>query len=404
MGIKWQSTKFAGVRYRKHPSRKHGVRFDRYFTIRYQRDGKRIEEGFGWSSDGWTAEDAALELAELKKASITGKGSTRLAERRQKAKRIKEKQEREGITFKLFFEHYYYPQAQADKDPQSYKRENGLFKNWIDPVIGALPFKEIAPIHLEKIKRNMSKAAKSPRSIQYALAVVRQVFNHAYRNGKFSGDNPVKKVKIPKVDNKRLRFLTINEAETLFNSLKKESKEMWEIALISLDTGLRASEIFRLNWIDVKIDQGVLIAKDSKGIKTRFAYMTTRVKEMLLNKKAGKPIEIVYPAPTGGQRREVSRIFERIVKELGLNDGITDRRDKAVFHSLRHTYASWLVQAGEDLYVVKERMGHSTMAMTERYAHLAPGNSERTVKTLENFLSQSKIDSSIILDKKKQDG
>jgi site-specific recombinase XerD len=62
------------------------------------------------------------------------------------------------------------------------------------------------------------------------------------------------------------------------------------------------------------------------------------------------------------------------------------------------------VQAGEDLYVVKERMGHSTMAMTERYAHLAPGNSERTVKTLENFLSQSKLDSSIILDKKKQDG
>jgi hypothetical protein len=49
-------------------------------------------------------------------------------------------------------------------------------------------------------------------------------------------------------------------------------------------------------------------------------------------------------------------------------------------------------------------MGHSTMAMTERYAHLAPGNSERTVKTLENFLSQSKLDSSIILDKKKQDG
>jgi site-specific recombinase XerD len=223
------------------------------------------------------------------------------------------------------------------------------------------------------------------------LAVIRQIFNHAHRNRVFSGDNPVKQVKIPKVDNKRLRFFTVEEADVLLIALKKESIETWEMALISLDTGLRASEIFRLNWIDTKTEQGLLVAKDSKGTKTRFAYMTARVKEMFLDKKIGSPNQFLYPAPAGGQRREVSRIFERIVSELALNEGITDRRDKAVFHTLRHTYASWLVQAGEDLYVVKERMGHSTMAMTERYAHLAPENSERTVKTLENFRKSSEL-------------
>jgi len=54
-----------------------------------------------------------------------------------------------------------------------------------------------------------------------------------------------------------------------------------------------------------------------------------------------------------------------------LNEGITDRRDKLTFHSLRHTYASLLVQAGVDIYHVKELLGHSSIALTERYSHLS---------------------------------
>ncbi len=164
---------------------------------------------------------------------------------------------------------------------------------------------------------------------------------------------------------------------------------MWEMALLSLHCGLRASEIFRLSWIDINAEQGLITVKDSKGNKTRFGYMTEQVKEMLLNKKIGKLDDLVYPAPDGTQRREISRTYESVVQDLKLNDGITDRRDKVVFHTLRHSYASWLVQEGVDLYVVKDRLGHSTMAMTERYSHLAPENSKRTVKILENFLNHS---------------
>jgi integrase len=388
MPVEWNSTEYTGVRFYKHKTRKHGVKYDRYFAIRYQKDGKRKEEGLGWSSEGWSAKDAALELAQLKKAAKTGKGLTRLSERRKRKNDLKERKAKERISFKEFFDDIYYPQAQADKDPQSYKRENGLFKKWINPVIGGLPFKGIAPIHLEKIKKNMADTKKSPRSIEYCLAVIRQVFNHAFRNGIFQGDNPVKKVKTPKVDNKRLRFLTREEAKSLLKELKNESQEMWEMALLSLHCGLRASEIFRLTWIDLDIENGLITAKDSKNKKTRYAYMTEQVKQMLLDKEIGSPNDLLYSAPDGGLRREIPRSFEKVVKDLKLNEGITDRRDKAVFHSLRHTYASWLVQSGESLYVVKERLGHSTMAMTERYSHLAPGNAEQTVKTIESFLNQ----------------
>jgi len=67
LGVEWHSTKHKGVRYRVHKTRKHGINYDRYFAIRYQKDGKRKEEGLGWLSEGWTLDDAVLKLTGLKK-------------------------------------------------------------------------------------------------------------------------------------------------------------------------------------------------------------------------------------------------------------------------------------------------------------------------------------------------
>jgi len=389
MGTKWFKTEYPGVRYRKHSKRKHGIKFDRYYTIRYRRDGKRIEEGVGWSSGGWDAEQAAQELAELNKNYRLGYGPTSLAEKMAIKKKEKKLKEVKNITFGKIFNDDYYPHAQTDKGVQSCIREQSLFKKWIKPVIGPLPLKKIAPFQLEKIKKNMRDAGRADRSIEYALAVIRQVFNYAFRNDLFAGINPVKKVKIPKSDNKRLKFLTRDEAETLLKALKAKSQTVWEQALISLHTGLRTSEIFRLTWANVDFDNGTL-AVDGKNKKTRYAYMTQDVKNMLKIKKRGKPSDALYPAKNVDTKREISNTFKRVVEDLGFNDGVEDRRNKVVFHTLRHTYASWLVQAGTDLYVVKDRLGHTTLAMTERYSHLAPKNSQRTVATLEKFISQVK--------------
>ena len=80
----------------------------------------------------------------------------------------------------------------------------------------------------------------------------------------------------------------------------------------------------------------------------------------------------------------ISNSFARVVDEMGLNKGVKDVRQKVCFHSLRHSYASWLVEQGVDLYVVKELLGHSTLALTERYSHLANDTLQNAVKLLEN--------------------
>ena len=87
------------------------------------------------------------------------------------------------------------------------------------------------------------------------------------------------------------------------------------------------------------------------------------------------PPKSVRVRKTEGQQRsgEISDVFEKVVDSLGWNEG-RDARDKIVPYSLRHTYASWLVQAGVDLYKVAELIGHSTIEVTKRYAHLSPDN------------------------------
>jgi integrase len=74
------------------------------------------------------------------------------------------------------------------------------------------------------------------------------------------------------------------------------------------------------------------------------------------------------------------------INGLSLNDGITDRRQKLVPHSIRHTFASWLVQMGKPLYTVSKLMGHSSLKMTERYAHLAPETQRSAAMELEGIL------------------
>lgn len=216
----WHSAGFPGVRYREHPTRKHGLKKDRYFAIRYQKDGKRKEEGLGWASEKWTAEKAFIELNKNKEAAIKGEGPKTLKERRTIAQEKEEAQERERITFKGFYEGVYFPYAKRNKKENTWTRENEIYNKWLAPILGTLPLKDVSQIHLEKLRSAMQKVGRSPRTIQYALALVRMIYSHAKNQDYFNGVNPTARIKMPKVDNGRLRFLTVEEAKRLLNCLR----------------------------------------------------------------------------------------------------------------------------------------------------------------------------------------
>jgi integrase len=396
MGIQWHKTQFTGVRYREHPSRKYTRKLDRYFAIRYKVNGKLKEEAVGWASEGWNEKKASIILSDLRKAHLTGEGPQTLsekrsqeAEKRERAEAEKRRAEKENVSFASYFTDSYFPVAKANKDWESARREESLFNLWINTVIGKMPFKDIRPFHIEKIKKSMSDAKKAPRSIQYALAVIRQVFNHAKRNRVHVVESPTIMVSKPKINNKRERWLTNAEADNLLEKLPARSQQVHDMALVSLQCGLRAGEIFNLTWGCVDLENGTLLLVDTKSGKNRTAFMTSEVRRMLEEKGLGKPTELVFKDSKGGKIQRISNAFGKTVNELGLNDGVEDPRMKVTFHTLRHTYASWLVQNGEDLYTVKNLLGHSTITMTERYSHLGSNTLRKAVERLDSSLKKT---------------
>ena len=233
------------------------------------------------------------------------------------------------------------------------------------------------------------RGGKSPRTVQYIFATIRQIWNMARRDGLVMGDSPTKQVKIPKFDNRRIRFLSHEEADTLLENLQMRDLTTWRMALLSLHCGLRAGEIFSLIWGNVYQDRGFIMIVDSKG-KNRAAYMTGEIKAMFELMKRRGPSDLVFTDKNGNPFKEIPSYFDTCLKALNFNKGITDRRNRTCFHSLRHTYASWQIESGTDLYTVKELLGHGTIAMTERYSHLAPAALQNAVKNFERVLAEKK--------------
>jgi len=364
-----KATKFPGV-YTYSLEKKVGAKPDATFYVKYRDHlGRQVREKVGRRSEGMTASKAAKIRFERIRAIENGDQVQSRQERRKAA-----------TSFADYAENEYFAWAKANKS--SWPRELSTYKIWIKPVIGSKALAAITIKDLEKIQEKMATAGRAPRTIRYAFDIVRQIFNHATVRGAFKGTNPATLVKRPQADNRRVRFLTEDEAKALLAELKRRSRQTYEMALLSLQTGMRAGEIFNLRWQDLDFENKLINIMDTKSGRNRQAHMTPEVEAMLKAKAQGAPGDLVFPDRNGRRIVQISNAFERAVAALGLNDGISDPRQKVVFHTLRHTFASWLAMAGTPLHVIKELMGHQTLAMTERYSHLLPDTKVRALAAL----------------------
>ena len=384
-----------GIRYQEHPTRRHGKKPDRYWCLQYRLRGKIVNEAVGWWSAGASQAQCEEFLNRLRENWRSGQGPQTLRELRafnreewakeQAAQILAEDKSR---TLGGYFEAEYQPRAGLSMEASSLQTKTRVMKTWLQPLADRL-LSGVTPAELEDlVMRPMRAAGRSPGYVLKILRVFSAIWNQAKKQGVVEGVNPVSKIRISKADNKRDRFLTKDEASQLLIALKERDQEAHDYALLSLLTGLRAGECRDLTWADIDLEGGSIFVKDTKSKHNRHAFITAELREMLTRRAQGRnKTDKVFPGvkPEIGYNALCHK-FEQTLRELGLNEGISDRRQKVVFHSLRHTFASWLVQKGTPLYTVSRLMGHSDIKMTIRYAHLAPENQRAAAMELEGVL------------------
>lgn len=151
---------------------------------------------------------------------------------------------------------------------------------------------------------------------------------------------------------------------------------------------MRASEIFNLRWRCIDTDRGLITIMDAKSGHGRKAFMTEQIKAMFLDMTKEKNDDLVFPNREGKAYTEIPHPFRKAIADLKFNEGVTDRRQRVIFHTLRHTFGSWHAEAGTDLYVIRSLMGHGSIQLTERYSHLSKGALNNATRNLEKAINE----------------
>lgn len=381
MAKKWEKLA-PGVRCRLHPERKHGIRPDRYFVLRYCVDGEKRQEALGWASEGWTLAKAQAELVRLKEAARTGQGPVTLKEKRQEAQERRREAAEKNVTFIDYWSNHYAPYAQQEKRPETWRGEEKGFRVWLAPRLASRPLRSIHPRDLEALRQAMREAGKAPRTIQHVFSTFRAVWNHAHKWGVVEGECPVKGVELGRIDNARTRFLSPVELQELLAEVKRRDPNAWELSLAAAHTGARLGELAALTWSCVDLENRTISLIHTKTGKPRAFPMTPQLAAMLSEKERGGAGELVLKNSEGRKWQLMPAAFRKALASLGLNTGRSDRRETVCFHSLRHTAASLMLAAGVDARTIMELFGWSTLAMLQRYTHPGSEAKARAVAAL----------------------
>lgn len=376
-------TKLPGIRIKRKENRRNGVKCDEYITIRYRNtDGKLCEEGAGFASEKMTPELAYHLLGIIKKNIKTGLHPQSLKEmremevERQKKEEVnKQELKKKEMSICAFFTDKYKPYEALHKKAKTIAIEENIFNKWIKKKYGKLMIQEFTEEIIKEVMIHAKQSNLSTSSLRYLRTIISRMWEIAKENKLIAGENPTLSIKLPKLENQRTRFLTHDEAQLLLNTLWKRSVELHDFSIMTMFAGLRPSETSRLEVADLNFENHLIYIRRTKTSHPRYVVMTPEIVEVLERRLKTSPESmLVFPGRFGQQKTSVSRTFERVVEELGFNKYVNDPLQKIVFYSLRHTFASWLVQDGVPLLTISKLMGHSTTRMTERYAHLAQEN------------------------------
>jgi len=230
---------------------------------------------------------------------------------------------------------------------------------------------EVRKAHVAEFVAQKKRDGLKPPTIRRYLATLSSLFSFAERSG-WLNQNPLArfdKRSLPEAP-PRTRFLSREEYRRLLSAAQPHLKPIIEMAV---ETGLRSEELLGLRWEYVDLERREVRLTVTKSKQPRVVPLSDRAVAILVARPRIADSLFVFTNPSTGHRyKTVKRAFQTACRRSGIED--------FRFHDLRHTFASWAVQNGADLYRVSRILGHSTLQMTTRYAHLATEHLHEVVK------------------------
>ena len=241
-----------------------------------------------------------------------------------------------------------------------------------------LKINQINPMMIETYKRKRLEEKKSCATVNRELAALKHMFNLA-RKWKLMRENPMHDVKLFKEEKYEMRILEKVEADLLIDAAVEHLKP---IIIVALNSGMRKGEILNLSWNDIDFVKYTIHVKHTKSGKDRILPISSLIAEVLKGQDMSS--KWIFPNPQRKDRalKDISSSFKTAYKRCGI--------EKLRFHDLRHTAATWMVNAGIDLVTIKEILGHSTIQMTMVYCHSSQESKRKAIQELEK-LFKSKI-------------
>lgn len=258
----------------------------------------------------------------------------------------------------------------------AYRSDLQQFHRYMTDMYRNVSAREMTVFHLRSFLAHLQNQKLTKTSISRKLAALRAYFKFMEQRGKIK-QNPARPLFHPRLDRRLPSFLDRAEIEDFLSLPSKDAAGLRDKAILELfyATGLRISELVSLSIYDV-MDSGGELRITGKGDKERVVLYGSHAQKALdiyLNEgrpgmakaKTGKSPQALFISRSGG--RLTPRSIQRMVKKYILAYG---EKKKVTPHTLRHTFATHLLEGGADLRTVQELLGHSSLSTTQIYTHI----------------------------------
>jgi len=261
---------------------------------------------------------------------------------------------------------------------RSFKSKSNLVKQLVSKY-GNLPLRRFNMMLLEQFQTERLDKGNKPATINRFIATIKHMFTKAVDWNMVEENilKSVRRVKLLEEKNRRLRFLSKDECQEL---VKHCSPYMKPIVIMALNTGMRKGEILTLKWSNVDMKHRFILLENTKNGERREIPINGTLADAVSG--LARRIDdgyVFYDPKTDKPYQCIKKGFATALRKAGIQD--------FHFHDLRHTFASHLVMAGVDITTIKELLGHKSLTMTMRYAHLAPSHKVNAVGILDNAIN-----------------